>query len=218
MLLDEPEIARRIASYDDQPVGRPDFGLDQAAYVIYTSGSTGRPKGVVVPHEGIGSLVATAVERMGLKSDSKVLQFAAVGFDVAVFELAMALCTGAQLVIAPEDVRVADKVLSDFLDRDQDHARDPAAVATVGDAGECDLPEGMTVLVGTETVPPDLVSAGRTAEPACRLRAHRSHSELDALADSARLDRRGADRHPGPEHPDVRPGRRTAAGAAGGDR
>jgi amino acid adenylation domain-containing protein/non-ribosomal peptide synthase protein (TIGR01720 family) len=158
LLLDESDIAARIASYDGQPVQRPDFGLDQAAYVIYTSGSTGRPKGVVVPHDGIGSLVATAVERMGLKSDSRVLQFAAVGFDVAVFELAMALCTGAQLVIAPEDVRVADKVLSDFLtDTRITHAILPPSLLSAMPA-ECDLPEGMTVLVGTETVPPDLVS------------------------------------------------------------
>jgi amino acid adenylation domain-containing protein/non-ribosomal peptide synthase protein (TIGR01720 family) len=159
VLLDEPDTAARLAKYDDLPVQqRPDLGLEQAAYVIYTSGSTGRPKGVVVPHEGIGSLVATAVERMGLQPDSKVLQFAGVGFDVAVFELSMALCMGGELVIAPEEVRVADKVLSDFLvETGITHSILPPSLLSAMPA-DCELPEGMTVLVGTETVPPDLVS------------------------------------------------------------
>ncbi|WP_020387123.1 non-ribosomal peptide synthase/polyketide synthase [Kribbella catacumbae] len=158
VLLDEPDTAGRVAQYSSTSVERPDLGLEQAAYVIYTSGSTGKPKGVVVPHEGIGSLVATAVERMGLQPDSKVLQFAGVGFDVAVFELAMALCMGGELVIAPEEVRVADKVLSDFLTETAiTHAILPPSLLSAMPA-DCDLPEGMTVLVGTETVPPDLVS------------------------------------------------------------
>ncbi|WP_460655941.1 non-ribosomal peptide synthase/polyketide synthase [Kribbella endophytica] len=158
VLLDAPETAARLASYDVDWTSGPDLGLEQAAYVIYTSGSTGRPKGVVVPHEGIGSLVATAVETMGLRPDGRVLQFAAVGFDVAVFELAMALCTGARLVIAPEEVRVADKVLSDFVaDTGITHAILPPSLLSALPP-ECDLPEGMTVLVGTEIVPPDLVA------------------------------------------------------------
>ena len=75
--------------------------LQGAAYVIYTSGSTGRPKGVVVSHDGIGSLVATAVDRLGVDASSRVLQFASVGFDVAVWDLCMALGTGARVVLVP---------------------------------------------------------------------------------------------------------------------
>ncbi|GAA4800941.1 hypothetical protein GCM10023200_42210 [Actinomycetospora chlora] len=133
-------------------------GLDAAAYVLYTSGSTGRPKGVVVPHEGIGSLAATAADRMGVTAASRILQFASVGFDVAAFELTMALTLGGRLEILPGEARVAGPALTDVL-----HARrithailPPSLVAAL--PADCTIPDGTTVLVGTETVPPDLVA------------------------------------------------------------
>ncbi|MBC6461931.1 amino acid adenylation domain-containing protein, partial [Actinomadura sp. HBU206391] len=137
--------------------------LDSAAYVIYTSGSTGRPKGVVVSHEGIGSLVATAVDGMGVDAGSRVLQFASVGFDVAVWELAMSLCTGARLVLMPDEARVAGPALTDFIsERAVTHMILPPSLVSALPAG-CELPEGSTVLVGTEPVPPEVIDrwAGR---------------------------------------------------------
>jgi amino acid adenylation domain-containing protein len=139
------------------------FGLDSAAYVIYTSGSTGRPKGVVVPHDGIASLAATAVDRMGLREDSRVLQYASVGFDVAVFELTMAVCVGGTLVIAPDEVRAAGRELTDFLAAQRiTHLILPPSLVSALPA-DCDLPAGATILVGTETVSPALIGrfAGR---------------------------------------------------------
>ena len=71
LLLDEVSDAAPADPVDTAPAGTtvPD-GLAHAAYVIYTSGSTGRPKGVVVPHDGIASLVATAVDRLGVDARS----------------------------------------------------------------------------------------------------------------------------------------------------
>ncbi|WP_283137596.1 non-ribosomal peptide synthetase [Rhizohabitans arisaemae] len=162
LILDDPGLGDR-----PEPAGTgdgfPPIALDQAAYVIYTSGSTGRPKGAVVPHEGISSLVATAVDRMGLTPDSRVLQFASPGFDVTVFELCMALCHGGTLVIAPDCVRTPGPELTGFLvDQRITHAiLPPSLVAALPDG--CDPPEGATVLVGTETVPPAVITrwAGR---------------------------------------------------------
>ncbi|MEU8354302.1 amino acid adenylation domain-containing protein, partial [Streptomyces sp. NPDC048845] len=137
------------------PAGPP-AGPEEAAYVIYTSGSTGRPKGVVVPHEGIPGLVATAVDRMDLERDSRVLQFASIGFDVFVFELCMALCHGGRLVLVPDEARVAGPELTGFLAEQRiSHMILPPSLVSALPAG-CELPEGSTVLVGTETVPPDL--------------------------------------------------------------
>ncbi|OLF19035.1 non-ribosomal peptide synthetase [Actinophytocola xanthii] len=163
VLLDAPDVSASLRSAPASPPENRPFGLDSAAYVIYTSGSTGRPKGVVVPHDGIASLAATAVDRMRLREDSRVLQYASVGFDVAVFELTMALCVGGTLVLAPEEVRTAGRELTDFLARERitHMILPPSLVSALPD--DCVLPADATVLVGTETVPPDLVGrwAGR---------------------------------------------------------
>ncbi|MFC8792457.1 amino acid adenylation domain-containing protein [Streptomyces cinereoruber] len=168
LLLDAPETATALRDLPGTPLGGGPAALDSAAYVIYTSGSTGRPKGVVVPHEGIASLVATAVDRMGLERDSRVLQFASVGFDVFVFELAMALCHGGRLVLITDEARVAGPALTDFLaDQRITHMILPPSLVSALPPG-CALPEGSTVLVGTETVPPDLFERfGTTAHLIC---------------------------------------------------
>ncbi|MEW1693118.1 amino acid adenylation domain-containing protein [Streptomyces sp. NPDC091265] len=168
VLLDAPDTAAAIDAAPRTPVPGGPVGLDQAAYVIYTSGSTGRPKGVVVPHEGISSLVATAVDRMGLEHDSRVLQFASTGFDVFVFELAMALCHGGRLVLITDEARVAGPALTGFLaDQRITHMILPPSLVSALPPG-CELPEGSTVLVGTETVPPDLFDRfGATAHLIC---------------------------------------------------
>ncbi|GII94614.1 non-ribosomal peptide synthetase [Sinosporangium siamense] len=162
LILDAPEVAGRLAAIEAGGTF-PAVHLDQTAYVIYTSGSTGRPKGVAVPHEGIASLVATAVDRMGLTPDSRVLQFASIGFDVTAFELSMALCHGGALVLIPDEARVPGRELTGFMnDTGITHAiLPPSLVAAL--PPECDLPEGCCVLVGTEVVPPAVIArwAGR---------------------------------------------------------
>ncbi|MEU6732794.1 amino acid adenylation domain-containing protein [Streptomyces physcomitrii] len=156
LLLDAPGTAAELDGLPGEAPATGPIPLDRAAYVIYTSGSTGRPKGVVVPHEGIASLVATAVDRMGLREDSQVLQFASIGFDVFVFELAMALCHGGRLVLITEEARVAGAALTDFLAAERiTHMILPPSLVSALPPG-CQLPDGSTVLVGTETVPPDL--------------------------------------------------------------
>ncbi len=162
LLLDDPRVIAALYGRAADELPSPPAGLDHAAYVIYTSGSTGRPKGAVLPHEGIMSLVATAEDRMKLTTGSVVMQFASVGFDVAVFELSMALCTGSTLVVIPEQARVAGPELTDFMhERKVTHAILPPSLMAALPPG-CTVPEGCTVLVGTETVPPDLI--GRWAE------------------------------------------------------
>ncbi|HEX8558582.1 MAG TPA: amino acid adenylation domain-containing protein, partial [Pyrinomonadaceae bacterium] len=69
------------------------------AYVIYTSGSTGKPKGILLGHEGLCNEIVESNRLFNVTADSRVLQFAAFGFDVAVWEICMALAAGATLVL-----------------------------------------------------------------------------------------------------------------------
>jgi amino acid adenylation domain-containing protein len=155
-----PVEAMRVEDADEFPPDAPDveIGLGSAAYVIYTSGSTGRPKGVVVSHDGVGSLIDTAVDRLGVGPDSRIGQFASIGFDVAVWELVMSLCVGGRLVVVPTHRRVADRALTGYLhEQGVTHAILPPSLVSALPA-ECTLPGGMVLVVGTETVPPDLVA------------------------------------------------------------
>ncbi|MFP3986557.1 amino acid adenylation domain-containing protein [Streptomyces sp. E11-3] len=157
VLLDEDTTAAELASADawdpDVPVV-----LDQAAYVIYTSGSTGRPKGVVVTHDGVGSLIATATDRIGIDAESRVVQFASVGFDVTVWDLIMSLCVGGRVILVPAERRVAGPELTEYIEEHQatHMILPPSLVAALPQ--DCELPDGAVLVVGTEAVPGELIA------------------------------------------------------------
>jgi len=73
------------------------------AYLIYTSGTTGKPKGVAVEHKGVVNLNKFFRNSFNVTSKDNVLQFANYVFDASVWEITMALLTGATLVIAPNE-------------------------------------------------------------------------------------------------------------------
>ncbi|MYY09398.1 amino acid adenylation domain-containing protein [Streptomyces sp. SID4919] len=153
--------ALEAAAVSAAPVTDPDPAC--AAYVIYTSGSTGRPKGVVVPHTGIAQLVAAQRERFGAGPGARVLQYASVGFDVAVADLCMALLTGATLVLAPPEGLPPGEPFARFVaEHGVTHVcMPPSALATQPDMA---LPSVACLIVAGEALGPDLVarwSAGR---------------------------------------------------------
>ncbi|GAB2813217.1 non-ribosomal peptide synthetase [Lentzea nigeriaca] len=160
-----------IGPDDLDTTGYPDHAPERTAqptslaYVIYTSGSTGTPKGVAVTHAGVPGLIATATERCGVTENSRVVQFASISFDVAFWELCMSLLVGGTLVVAPSEVRLPDRVLTDFLARNEiTHLALPPSLLAVLPEG-CELPANGTVLTGSETVPAEVVGRhgpGRT--------------------------------------------------------
>ena len=69
------------------------------AYCIYTSGTTGLPKAVMLEHHGVANLKSYFENTLHVKSGDRILQFANYVFDGSVWEMNMALLTGAQLIL-----------------------------------------------------------------------------------------------------------------------
>jgi amino acid adenylation domain-containing protein/non-ribosomal peptide synthase protein (TIGR01720 family) len=103
-----PIGARRVllggdeAPFDEQAGGPlPNNAPGSLAYVIYTSGSTGEPKGVEVVREALAHHALAMVERLGLDSSDRVLQYLSPSFDASAEEIFPTLIAGATLWIHP---------------------------------------------------------------------------------------------------------------------
>jgi amino acid adenylation domain-containing protein len=84
-------------------------------YVIYTSGSTGHPKGTAMSQASMTNLIEWHRNTFGTKRGRRVLQFAALGFDVAFQEIFSTLCSGDTLVLVDECLRRDARALLRFL-------------------------------------------------------------------------------------------------------
>lgn len=126
------------------------------AYQIFTSGSTGVPKGVGVEHRQVLRLVDQLCAELKLDSDDRWTLFHRHAFDVSVWEIFGALCTGASLLLIDEELQrdpkayaaclrdhqitVASETPSAFYMMQAEILRDPSltpqALRTVMFAGE----------------------------------------------------------------------------------
>src|SRR4029079_11446199 len=88
-----------------QPHSAPPGTRDpkQLAYIIYTSGSTGIPKGVLVPNKSLVNHNMAMIACYQLQPSDRVLQFAAITFDVAAEEIWPTWLAGATLVLPPTE-------------------------------------------------------------------------------------------------------------------
>ncbi|MBD2510596.1 non-ribosomal peptide synthase/polyketide synthase [Nostoc muscorum FACHB-395] len=133
------------------------------AYVIYTSGSTGRPKGVMVEHRGLCNLTHAHIQTFGLDSDSRVLQFASFSFDASIWEVVLALGSGATLYLGTKDSLSPGKPLIEQLRNNciTNITLPPSALAVMPME---ELPALQTIIVGGEACSAELIrqwSAGR---------------------------------------------------------
>lgn len=87
-----------------------------AAYVMYTSGSTGKPKGVIVSHRNLAAFAAAANQSLGGVTSYRQAAFAAIGFDVSIFEIFAPLVCGASIQLVSEAERADCDLLQRFLE------------------------------------------------------------------------------------------------------
>jgi len=130
------------------------------ACIIFTSGSTGRPKGVALAHHALCRLALSAVEEFSVKQDSRILQLAAFGFDVAVSDIVFALAAGACLCLAPRERLLPGSPLVQTLDAmNISHLQIPASLLAAMPAAA--LPRLRTLIVGGELCPAAVASQWR---------------------------------------------------------
>ncbi|SHH39858.1 non-ribosomal peptide synthetase [Streptomyces sp. 3214.6] len=161
LVLDEQQTGRDAdadaSNVSDAQRSHP-LTLAHPAYVIYTSGSTGTPKGVTVTHEGLAGLSGAQIEAFGVRSDSRVLQFASPSFDASVSELCMALLSGATAVFVPELHDFVGGSFEALLVRETvTHVTlPPSVLASLSPDG--DLPVDLTIVVAGESLTADLAA------------------------------------------------------------
>ena len=151
----------RLAYVDDLdaadalPAGGADdrcqVGPDDLAYVIFTSGSTGTPRPVALVHRGLTNVVVNSIRDLPLGPGARVLQAVSLSFDAAVWEIFMALASGATLCLTEPRLATANVALEDSIRAAGVTVAflPPALLETVDPAS---VPSLQTVLTGGDRV------------------------------------------------------------------
>ncbi len=134
----------------------------QLAYVIYTSGSTGNPKGVLIEHRSLSNLIRAQDLILNLNSqkNDQILQFSSLNFDASVFEIVLALCSGACLhLVKQQSLMFGLPLLRLMEQRKISIALIPPSVLTTIPIESVDfLPDLHTLIVGGEPASSELLS------------------------------------------------------------
>ncbi|MET0400290.1 MAG: amino acid adenylation domain-containing protein, partial [Longimicrobiaceae bacterium] len=144
----------------------------QLAYLIYTSGSTGEPKAVAVEHGQLAHTLRGAGEVLGLRAADVVAALASVAFDISLLELLAPLLAGAAVRVVPRELpRDPEALVDAAADVTVLHAV-PALMRQVVDVvrGGRELPSMRLLLVGGDSVPPELLRDVRAVLPTAAAR------------------------------------------------
>ncbi|SHE79580.1 fengycin family lipopeptide synthetase D [Seinonella peptonophila] len=139
---------------DDTNLNRKGHPHD-LAYVIYTSGSTGGPKGVMIEHQGLTHLRANGA-RFQIDEQSRVLQFASIGFAVFAWEVYTSLFNGSTLYIASNEARLNLEYLVEWLNKHKiTHAQLTPSVIKL--LAKHSLPSLQTIVSSGERLTADII-------------------------------------------------------------
>ena len=151
-------------AYDGKEQSPVRIRPEATAYIIYTSGTTGQPKGTPVSHASLALFAESQSGIFNLQAESRVLQYANMGFDASVLEIFPALLSGSTLVMPTEAERKdADRLLG-LLEREKvSHALIPPALLALLPYRR--LPYLRVLAVGGESTPEEVMAKwgqGRT--------------------------------------------------------
>ncbi|MEE1056511.1 MAG: amino acid adenylation domain-containing protein, partial [Acutalibacteraceae bacterium] len=102
-------------NYTDEHIVFPRVVSHDLAYIIYTSGTTGKPKGVMVEHQGVLNLKKHFISAYQISEDDVVMKFANAVFDASVWEINMALLSGATLFIITQQMIEQEVLLNQAI-------------------------------------------------------------------------------------------------------
>lgn len=141
----------------DNPAPGKGANASHLAYVIYTSGSTGQPKGVQVEHRGFANLARVLGQRFNGGVGYRVLQFSALNFDASLWDMSIALTTGATLCMVPREELLPGAPLLHTL-RTQNINLVSFPPSVLAHLPETPLPSLHTIIVGGEACSAELVA------------------------------------------------------------
>jgi len=127
---------------------------EHLVYMIYTSGSTGKPKGVMVAHRGLCNLAKAQSTHFNIQSTDTILQFSSLSYDASIWEIIMALTSGACLCLTHSEALFGGYSLLKLLQTQ--------AITTMT------LPPSVLATLPVETLPDlkTLIVAGEQCSPA----------------------------------------------------
>ncbi|MBG7696656.1 amino acid adenylation domain-containing protein [Streptomyces sp. MC1] len=160
--LDDPALIATLTHREMTAVTDTDrlapLTMAHTAYLIYTSGSTGTPKGVAVTHRGLASLLAAQIDRLSVTPESRVLQFNSPSFDSSIWELCMALFSGATFVVDTQERLEPGQPLVETINAAAvTHVLLTPSVLAALPLGS--LPSVSCLIVAGEPISPELVTA-----------------------------------------------------------
>lgn len=133
--------------------------LDPLAYIIYTSGSTGQPKGVEISVNALTTFLHSMQSCLQIRRQDRWLAITTLSFDIAALELLLPLCSGAELILAPQELVADGPGLARLLHERQITVMQatPITWRLLLDAGWSGQPTSLQIVCGGEAFPSDLL-------------------------------------------------------------